>query len=179
MINQPQNIWKSCFLPYLLYLDDSGEGPSQRGRHPTHAVFLLHNDTKWNPHISINHTPTTMCPSRLHPSEQSSTNTGYLRATSHMRLRARDHYIASTLIGGKSGAGPSSLHTTLEGPKEHTNEGKTDVKSTWISTWYRMDHVSWSLGLFSKTTLLEVSLTQNHWETMNAHIRWFLLFYHV
>ena len=30
-------------------------------------------------------------------------------------------------------------------------ECKMDVKSTWILTWYQMDHVSWSLGLFSKT----------------------------
>ena len=36
-----------------------------------------------------------------------------LRATSHMRLRARDHGTSSTLICGKGGAGPSSLHTTL------------------------------------------------------------------
>ena len=28
-----------------------------------------------------------------------------------------------------------------------------------------MDHVSWSIGLFSKTTSLEVGLTQNHRET--------------
>jgi hypothetical protein len=34
-----------------------------------------------------------------------------LRATSHARLRARDHCTSSTLIGGKGGAGPSSLHT--------------------------------------------------------------------
>jgi len=27
-----------------------------------------------------------------------------------------------------------------------------DVKSTWIPTWHRMDHASWSLGLFLKTT---------------------------
>jgi hypothetical protein len=25
-----------------------------------------------------------------------------------------------------------------------------DVKSTWILTWHPMDHVSWSLGLFSQ-----------------------------
>jgi hypothetical protein len=31
-------------------------------------------------------------------------------------------------------------------------ECKVDVKSTWISTRHQMDHVSWSLGLFSKTT---------------------------
>ena len=45
-----------------------------------------------------------------------------LRAPSHMRLRARDHYTSSTLIGGNDGgAGPSSLHTTLEGPTEYAN----------------------------------------------------------
>jgi hypothetical protein len=31
-------------------------------------------------------------------------------------------------------------------------ECKMDVKSTWVPTWHRMDHVSRSLGLFSKTT---------------------------
>jgi hypothetical protein len=41
-----------------------------------------------------------------------------LKATSHTRLRARDHYTSSTLIGGKGGAGPSSLHSALEGPTE-------------------------------------------------------------
>jgi hypothetical protein len=44
-----------------------------------------------------------------------------VRATSHMRLRARDHYTSSTLIGGKGGAGPSLLHSTLEGPMEYVN----------------------------------------------------------
>jgi hypothetical protein len=53
-----------------------------------------------------------------------------LRATSHMRLRARDHYTTRTLIGGKGGAGPSSLHTTLEGPTEYISECKMDVNST-------------------------------------------------
>jgi len=48
------------------------------------------------------------------------TNRGnHLRATSHTRLRARDHYTSSTLIGGKGSAGPSSLHTTLEGLTEY------------------------------------------------------------
>jgi hypothetical protein len=42
------------------------------------------------------------------------TNVAMLRATSHMRLRARDRYTSGTFIGGKSRAGPSSLHTTLE-----------------------------------------------------------------
>ena len=44
-----------------------------------------------------------------------------VRAASHTRLRACDHYTSSTLIGGKGGAGPSSLHTTLEGPTEYVN----------------------------------------------------------
>ena len=31
-------------------------------------------------------------------------------------------------------------------------ECKMDAKSTWLPKWHRMGHVSWSLGLFSKTT---------------------------
>jgi hypothetical protein len=44
-----------------------------------------------------------------------------LRATSHTRLRAHDHYTSSTLIGGKGIAGPRSLDTTLDGPTEYVN----------------------------------------------------------
>jgi len=44
-----------------------------------------------------------------------------VRGTSHMRLRSHDYYASSTLIGGKGGAGPSSLHTMLEGPTEYVN----------------------------------------------------------
>ena len=52
---------------------------------------------------------------------------GYLRASSHTRLGARDHY--TSIIGGKGGAAPSLLHTTLEGATEYTSECKMDVKS--------------------------------------------------
>ena len=31
-------------------------------------------------------------------------------------------------------------------------ECKMDVRSTWTSIWHWIDHVSWSLGLFSKST---------------------------
>ena len=55
---------------------------------------------------------------------------GQLRATLHTRVRACDHYTSSTLNGGKGGAGPSSLHTTLEGPTKYMN-AKMDAKSTW------------------------------------------------
>ena len=46
-----------------------------------------------------------------------------LTATSHTRLKARDHYTpsTSTLIGGKGGAGPSLFHTTFEGRTEYVN----------------------------------------------------------
>ena len=77
---------------------------------------------------------------------------GTLRATSHSSPRACDHHSSSTLIGGKGGAGPSLLHTMLERPTEYISECKMDVKSTWIPPWHQMDNVSWSLGLFSKTT---------------------------
>ena len=69
----------------------------------------------------------------------------------YTRLRARDHDISSILVSGKRGAGPSSLlYTMLEGPTEHICGCKMNVKSTWIPTWHRIDHVSWSLGLFLK-----------------------------
>jgi hypothetical protein len=44
-----------------------------------------------------------------------------LRATPHTRLRARDRYTSSTLIGGKGGASPSLVPTTLEGPTAYVN----------------------------------------------------------
>ena len=42
-------------------------------------------------------------------------------ATSHTRLRARDYYTSTTLIGGKGGAGSSSLHNTREGRTKYVN----------------------------------------------------------
>ena len=48
--------------------------------------------------------------------------TKVLRATSQTRPRALDHYTSNTHIGGKGGAGPSLLHTTmLEGPTKYVN----------------------------------------------------------
>jgi hypothetical protein len=44
-----------------------------------------------------------------------------VRVTSHTKPRARDQYTSSTLIGGKGGARPSSLYTTLEGPTMYVN----------------------------------------------------------
>ena len=59
-------------------------------------------------------------------------------------------------------------------------ECKMDVKSTWILTWRRLDHVSWSLGLFQKPPLEGRPDTKlgDHY-TPNVHNRWCILFYHV
>ena len=40
-------------------------------------------------------------------------------------------------------------------------ECKMDVKSTWISTWHWMDHVSWCTWIRFKNHELELGLTQN------------------
>jgi hypothetical protein len=87
-----------------------------------------------------------------------------LRATSHTRLRARDHDTSSTLIGGKGGAGPSSLHTTIWG----TNgvcECKMDVKvhrGSYVASNGLCFMITWPIF---KNHHLEVGLTQNQ-ETM-------------
>ena len=74
--------------------------------------------------------------------------------TSNMRLRARDPYTSSALIVGKGGVGPSSVLTLClrDQRSEYVSECKMDVKCQWIPIWHRLDRVSWSLGLLSKTT---------------------------
>ena len=74
-----------------------------------------------------------------------------LRATSHTRLSARDHYTSSTLIGGK---GPVQIRFTLRLRDQRSIQvnARWMLKSTWIPTWHQMDYVSWSLGLYLKTT---------------------------
>ena len=66
--------------------------------------------------------------------------------------------ISSNLIGGK-----------VEPVHVRFTPCVRDQHSRWmqdgIPTWRQMDHVSWSLWLFLKTTSWEVGLTQNHWET--------------
>ena len=47
-----------------------------------------------------------------------------------------------------------------------------DVKSTWVPTWLRMDHVSWLLRGRLNTKLGDHG-------TPNAHNCWFILFYYV
>ena len=87
-----------------------------------------------------------------------------LKATSHMILRARDHYYTSSiLIGGKGGAGPSSLHT-------HSR----DQRSKWMQNGYNVYMDSFMalngsrfmiIWIIFKNHLLKINLTQNQ-ETM-------------
>ena len=83
-----------------------------------------------------------------------------LRTTSHTRLSTRDQYTSSTLIGGKGGAGPSSLHTTLEGPTEYVK--MQDGCKVYMASNGSCFMVTW---IIFKNHHLEVGLAQN-WETM-------------
>jgi hypothetical protein len=82
-----------------------------------------------------------------------------LRSTPHARLRARDHYTSSAPIGGKGGAGPNSLHTTLEGATEYVNS-KMDVKvymDSYMASKGSCFMVTWD---YFQKPLVEVGLTQ-------------------
>jgi hypothetical protein len=74
---------------------------------------------------------------------------------------------SSTLIGGKGGAGPSSLlHTTLEGPTEYVNAMQDGCKvhvDSYMASNGSCFMVTWTIF---KNHLLEEGLTQNHWEIM-------------
>ena len=102
-----------------------------------------------------------------------------IRVTSHMRLRANDHYTSNTLIGGKGGASPSSLHTTLEGPTEYVN-------ARWTVSLHGFPHgIKWivfhnQLDYFQKLPLEGRPYTKpGDRGTLNAHNHRFILFYHV
>ena len=105
---------------------------------------------------------------------------GDIRATSHTRLRAPDRYTSSTPIGGKGGAGPSSLlHTMLEGPIECVN-------AKWKESLHGFMHgIKWimfhgHLDCFRKSSLGgRPNIKVGDHGTTNVHNRWFILFYHV
>ena len=83
--------------------------------------------------------------------------------TLYTRDWARDHCNSSPLVGGKGRAGPSSLHTTLEGPTEYVN-------AKWMSSVHGfLLYIKWIMFLITwiifKNHLLDVGLTQS-WETM-------------
>ena len=64
---------------------------------------------------------------------------------------------SSTLSGVKGGAGPSSLHTTLEGPIEHVNARCKVYMDYYVASNGPRFMVTWT---FCKNHLLEASLTK-------------------
>ena len=80
-----------------------------------------------------------------------------LTATSHARPRAHDRYLSSTLIGGKGGAGPSSLRL-----RDQRSEWMRDGCEVYVDSYVASNGscfmVTWSIF---KNHLLEVGLTQN------------------
>ena len=102
-----------------------------------------------------------------------------IRATSHTRLRARDHYTSRTLIGGKAGAGPSSLlHTMVEGPTEYVN-------ARWMYSLHGFLHgIEWIMFHghldYSQKPLLggKPNTKLGDHGILNTCNCWFILFYH-
>ena len=147
-------------------------------------VFVIYWDNLFRfPHRKIpGQPPTTIhlwtCRISTSPS-RSFSNTTTLRATSHTRLRAHDHYASSTPIGGKGGAGPSLPHTTLEGPTEYVN-------AKWMESLHGFLHIikrimfHGHLDYFQKPPLRGRPNTnpRDH-NTLNAHNHWFILLYHM
>ena len=83
-------------------------------------------------------------------------------------MRAHDHYTPSTLVGGKGRAGPSLLHTTLEGPTEYVN-------ARWMSSLHGIEWIMFHghLDYFQKPPLGGRPNTKplgDH-DTPNAHNR--------
>jgi hypothetical protein len=103
-----------------------------------------------------------------------------LRATSHTRPRACDHYISSTLISDKGGAGPSLLPHYAWGTiivYLWMQDGCQVYMGSYVALNRSCFMVTWTIF---KIHHLEVGLIQNR-ETMaqpNTHNRWFLLFLH-
>ena len=75
-------------------------------------------------------------------------------------IASRDQRTSRNLMCGNGGGGPSSLHTTFEGPTKLVN-ARWMYKVTWIPTCHEMDHISRLLGLYLENHLLKVGLSQN------------------
>jgi hypothetical protein len=102
----------------------------------------------------------------------------HIRATSHTRLRACDHYTSSTLIGGKGG--PVEVRFTLR---------LRDQLSKWMQDGckVRMDScmasngscfmVTWTIFINPLLGGRPNTKPGDH-GTLNTHNCWFILFYH-
>jgi hypothetical protein len=92
----------------------------------------------------------------------------YLRATSHTRPGARDHYTSSTLIGGNGGAGPSFFTLHLR-----------DRRSMWMQDGCKvyMDSYMASNGVMFRGRLDYFQKPRDR-GIPNAHNCGFILLYH-
>ena len=99
--------------------------------------------------------------------------------TPHTRLRARDRPTSSTLVGGKGGAAPISLHTALEGPMEC-------VTARWMWSLQGFIHgIKWIM-FHGHSDWFQIPPLGSKFNTKvgdpgtpNTHNCWFILFYHV
>ena len=101
------------------------------------------------------------------------------RATSHTRLRARDHYTSSTLIGGKGRASPSLLQTWyIWGTIIWMHNGRKVYMDSYTGIEWIMFHGH--LDYFPKPPLEGRPNTKlgDH-GTLKSHNCWFTIFYHV
>ncbi len=88
-------------------------------------------------------------------------------------------YSSRILIGGKSRAGPSSLHTKLEGPHSvWMQDGCKVYMASYMASNGSCFLLTWTI--LKKTPLGGRPNTKlgDH-GTLNAHNHWFILFYHV
>ena len=87
--------------------------------------------------------------------------TPLLRVTSHTRLRARDHFNSSTLIGGKGGAGSKFATSHCAWGTNGVSECKMDVK-VYIDSYMTLNGACFTVPWTAfENHLLEVGLTQN------------------
>ena len=96
-----------------------------------------------------------------------------------MRLIAHDHYTSSTLIGGTCRAGPSSLHTMLEGS---TRMWKQDGCKVYMDSYMASNgsYLMVTKSFFQNQALDRRPYTKlgDH-GTLNPHNRQYIQFYHV
>ena len=131
-------------------------GPAQRHMNLVKNSQLL---KKFSQRLHCTLSLTKLASLKVHVSLSRTRNdplTLQVKATSkftYTRLGARDHCTSSTLIGGKGGAGPSSLHAMLE------RQGTCKVyMDSYMASNGSCIMVTWTIF---KTHLLEVGGTQN------------------
>ena len=105
-----------------------------------------------------------------------------LRATLHTRLRARDHYTPSTLIGGEGEASPSSLEGLTNGVCMWMQGGCKVYMESYVASNGSCFMVTWTIFI---NHLFEVGMMTQNRETLalrthtTVDLFYFILLYHV